>query len=145
MFGFKVIFTILMLLNLANGLICYRVKTISWAYIICIEFNYLVIGGIYSVFPATAIRTFGIYYGPQIYSLILIAGPLVNIFTLFVIKVVYEILGINEEIILKGGSVCSLIAIIINCFFNEKIDFENMNKRGFLVYGYPPLKTNYKK
>ena len=85
-----------MLLNLVNGLVCYRVKNISWAYITCIEFNYLVLGGIYSVFPAPAIKTFGIYYGPQIYSLILIAGPMVSVFNLFVIKVVYEVLGINE-------------------------------------------------
>jgi hypothetical protein len=127
-----------MFLNFANGLICYRVKTISWAYITCIEFNYLVIGGIYSVFPAPVIKTFGIYYGPQIYSLILISGPIVSVFGLFVIKVVYEILGINEGIILAGGSVCSLIAIFINCTFNEKIDLENMNKRGLLVYGDPP-------
>jgi hypothetical protein len=134
-----------MLLNIVNGLICYRVKTISWAYIACIEFNYLVIGGIYSVFPAPAIKTFGIYYGPQIYSLILIAGPLVSVFNLFVIKVVYEIIGIDEEIILVGGSVCSLIAIIINFSFNEKIDFENMNNRGLLVYGDPLKKNKNKK
>jgi peptidoglycan/LPS O-acetylase OafA/YrhL len=127
-----------MFLNFANGLICYRVKTISWAYIICIELNYLVIGGIYSVYPASVIKTFGIYYGPQIYSIILIAGALVSVFSLFAIKVAYEILGISEEIILAVGSICSLIAIVINCSFNEKIDLVNMNKRGLLVYGDPP-------
>lgn len=62
--GFKPIFYTLMVLNVINGLVCYRVKTITWAYIGCIELNYLVIGGIFSVFPAPAIKTFGIYYGP---------------------------------------------------------------------------------
>ena len=136
--GFKPIFTFIMLLNVINGVICYRVKAITWAFIACIELNYLVIGGIYSVFPAPAIKTFGIYYGPHVYSLILIAGPLVSVFNLFIIKVVYGIFNISEEAILAFGSVASLFAIVINCYFNENIDFKNMNKRGLLIYGDPP-------
>ena len=62
--GFKPIFFTLMIFNIINGLICYRVKEITWAYIICIEMNYLVIGGIFSVFPAPVIKTFGLFYGP---------------------------------------------------------------------------------
>jgi hypothetical protein len=70
--------------------------------------------------------------------LILIAGPLVSIFNLFIIKVVYDILKIDEWIILAVGSVASVIAMVINCYFNEAIDFKNMNKRGLLIYGEPP-------
>jgi len=136
--GFKPIFTFLMILNIANGLVCYRVKEITWAYIVCIELNYLVIGGIFSLFPAPAIKTFGLYYGPQIYSLVLIAGPLVSVYNLINIKVVYDIFKVSEVVILASGSVASLIAIFINCKFDEKIDFKNMNKRGLLIYGDPP-------
>ena len=136
--GFKPIFTFVMFLNMIIGVVCYQVKSITWAFITCIEFNYMVLGSIYSVFPAPVIKTFGIYYGPHVYSLVLIAGPLVSILNLFIIKVIYEILGVGEEIILAFGSVCSLAALIICCSFDEKIDFKNMNKRGLLVYGDPP-------
>ena len=62
--GFKPIFNFLMVINIANGLLCYQLKMATVAYVACIELNYLVLGGIFAVFPAPVIKTFGIYYGP---------------------------------------------------------------------------------
>ena len=62
--GFKAIFNFLMTINTLNGLVCYQVKTIPWLYIICIELNYVVLGGIYPMFVAPVNKTFGLKYGP---------------------------------------------------------------------------------
>ena len=53
-----------MTINALNAVICYEVKEIEWAYIICIELNYVVVAGIYALFPAPAMKTFGFKYGP---------------------------------------------------------------------------------
>jgi len=135
--GFKRIFNFLMLLNIINGLVCYQVKTNAWLYITCIELNYLVLGGMFTIMPASVIKTFGIYYGPQVYALILISLSLEGWYSLFIIKVVYGYLGASEATILAIGSFASFIAFLINWNFEEKIDFKNMNKRGLLIRGDP--------
>ena len=122
-FGFKLIFNVLMVINALNGLVCYHVKMITWLYFLCIELNYFVIAGTFAVFPAAVVRTFGIFYGPQVYSLILIGSPLSSILNMFCIKVLYLELQINEVAILLIGSIASILAIIVNHRFEEKIDF----------------------
>lgn len=131
-----------MALNVINGLLCYHLKMLTVPYFIAIELNYLVLGGIFAVFPAPVIKTFGIYYGPQIYSLVLLGSPTSSIFNLISIKVLYGYFHISEIIILAVGAVCSALAMVVLCFFSEKLDFENMQRRGLLIYGDPvPAKT----
>jgi MFS family permease len=62
--GFKPILNALMAINIANAMFCYQLKMLTVPYVACIELNYLVLGGIFAVFPAPVIKTFGIYYGP---------------------------------------------------------------------------------
>ena len=62
--GFKKIFSVLMILNAINGVVCYQVRDTMWIYIICVELNYLVLAGIFAVFPAAVIKTFGLKHGP---------------------------------------------------------------------------------
>jgi len=80
--GFRFIFAILMVVNAANAFICYHVRETMWLYIICIELNYMVLAGIFALFPAPAIKTFGPKHGAQVYSLVLLGGATVSILNL---------------------------------------------------------------
>lgn len=80
--GFRPIFTFLMVVNALNAFICYHVRKVMWLYIICIELNYFVLAGVFSLFPAPAIKTFGPLYGPQVYAIILYGGLFASIMDL---------------------------------------------------------------
>jgi len=54
------------------------------------------------------------------------------------IKVLYQALKVNEVLILGGGAAASLLAMVVLCRFDEKIDLQNMKARGLVVYGDPP-------
>lgn len=45
----------------------------------------------------------------------------------------YDLIGVEN--ILFIGSICSVLAIIICCFFNETLDFERLDKYGFIKWG----------
>jgi len=54
------------------------------------------------------------------------------------IKVLYQALHVNEVLILGVGAAASLLAMVVLCRFDEKIDLQNMKARGLVVYGDPP-------
>jgi len=118
--GFKLIFIVLMVINTANAFICYHVRKIMWLYIVCIELNYVVLAGIFALFPAPAIKTFGPKYGPQVYTLILLGAPASSILDMINIKVLYDIIG--EVPILAIGGVFSILALIVLVSFSERLD-----------------------
>lgn len=128
--GFKPIFTVLMLINTFNAFICYHVRKVMWLYIICIELNYVVLAGIFALFPAPAIKTFGPKYGPQVYTLILLGAPASSIVDMINIKVLYDIIG--EVPILAIGGFVSIIALICLLFFKERLDIEKLQKKGLI-------------
>mmetsp|Transcript_4692 Transcript_4692/g.7993 ORF Transcript_4692/g.7993 Transcript_4692/m.7993 type:complete len:148 (+) Transcript_4692:756-1199(+) len=91
--GFKPIFFTLMLLNVVTSLICYWARNHQYAYYCCILSTYVVIAGIYALFPTAVFKTFGKERGAQIYTLVLLGG-LVTAFTgSFLQKVIYPIIG----------------------------------------------------
>ena len=67
----------------------------------------------------------------------MLGSPSSSIFNLISIKILYELLGVPEWIILAGGSVASMIAMVILWKFDEKLDIANMKARGLVVYGDP--------
>ena len=121
-----------MIINAINAVFCYQVRDIMWIYIICIELNYLVLGGIFAVFPASVVKTFGLKYGPQVYTLILLGSPASSIIDTIFIKVLYEQIGAFP--ILCFGSGISIAALIVCLFFKESLDIENMDKKGLIEW-----------
>jgi hypothetical protein len=67
----------------------------------------------------------------------LLGSPSSSIFNLISIKVFYGLLKVPEWLILAGGAVASLLAMIILWKFDEKLDLSNMRARGLVVYGDP--------
>lgn len=130
--GFRPIFAVLMVINTVNAFFCYHVRKVMWLYVICIEMNYFVLAGIFSLFPAPAIKTFGPLYGPQVYTLILAGGFGASIFSLINIKVLYDIIG--EGPILAISGCFSLFALATLFFFKEGLDIEKLQKKGFIKW-----------
>ena len=130
MFGFRKIFLILMLINIVNSAVCYHVKKIDWLFFICVQLNYLVLAGVFALFPAPASKTFGKRYGAQVYAIVLIATPLSGLVNTLFVKVLYSRIG-NQNIIYIGTA-ASALAIVINYFFTEKLDTERLQRLGLL-------------
>lgn len=94
--------------------------------------NYFVIAGIFSLFPAPVIKTFGPRYGPQVYTLILAGGFGASIWNLINIKVLYNIIGEGPVLAISG--VFSLLAMGTLFFFKEGLDIEKLQKKGFITW-----------
>ena len=57
--SFKVLFGIMMVVQLCNGLVCFWAARSSTAFFFCVLFNYFSLGGLFAVFPKTVISVFG--------------------------------------------------------------------------------------
>ena len=88
--GFKKLFTILMIIQLVNSLVCYWAAYIPAIYFICILLNYACIGGIFAIFPVAVTNVFGLEKGPQIYVWILLGSFFSSLINLFETTVLLE-------------------------------------------------------
>lgn len=88
--GFKILFNVLMVLNTVNAFCAYHLKAIPWLFIISIQVNFLVLGGIFAIFPAPATNTFGKRYGPQVYSILMFSDFFASLFDTILNKVLYD-------------------------------------------------------
>lgn len=91
--GFKPIFTFLLTVLIVNSFTCYHVRDVMWLYILCIELNYMTISGIFALFPAPVIKTFGPKYGAQVYTIIFCGEPLASIIDLITFSQLYSVVG----------------------------------------------------
>ena len=82
-----------MLVNFVNSLVCFPARYNKWLYFICIQLNFFVIAGIYSLFPVPVCSTFGPKYGAQIYSVIMSSVVLASFSITFAMTVLYPIIG----------------------------------------------------
>lgn len=75
-YGFRPLFILLMCVNIANSLLCYPLRSSTSLFLICIETNYLVIAGVFAIFPVPVTKTFGPRFGTAVYAMVLIGSPL---------------------------------------------------------------------
>lgn len=61
--GFKTIFFGLMLINIVNSLIAYEARYNEVLYFACVQMNFMVIAGVFALFPTPVANTFGPKYG----------------------------------------------------------------------------------
>ena len=73
-----------------NSLVCYWAAYIAGVYFICILTNYLVLGGLFAVFPVSVTKMFGLEHGPQIYVQILFGSFVSSILNLISTKVLLD-------------------------------------------------------
>ena len=63
-YGFKRLFTVLMVSQLLVSLVCYHAAYWPWLYFTCILLNYMSIGGMFAIFPVSVQKVFGLELGP---------------------------------------------------------------------------------
>lgn len=134
-YGFKRLYIILLSINVVNGLICYYARTITWLYFICILLDYLVIAGVFAIFPVPVATTFGSKFGTSVYPLVLLGAPLSALLITVETEVLYPRFG--SQIVIYVGVGCSLLAIVIATLFNPQLDVNSMQRRGHVVVTMP--------
>jgi MFS family permease len=134
-FGFKILFNILMVLNIVNAFSAYHLKSIPSLFFISIQLNFLVIGGIFAIFPAPATQTFGKRYGAQVYSLLMFCDFFASLFDTILNKVLYDKFEVGPEYLFYVGGVASIIAMVVTFFFREKLDVERLDAKGQIKWG----------
>ena len=63
-YSFKLLMGILMAIQLVNACVCFWAAYVPALYFICILVNYLVLGGLFAVFPVSVTNVFGLELGP---------------------------------------------------------------------------------
>jgi len=132
---------ILMSIQLANSMLCYWAAYVPSLFFICVLVNYMVIGGMYAIFPSSVQNCFGLEFGPQIYAQILIGG---FVSSLLILLSTTRLLPATSFVTLfYVGSLFQVATLIFLYFFNEELDVENLAKRDGLKPVEPekPVKT----
>lgn len=129
--GFKKLFTILMSVQLVNSLVCYWAAYIPALYFICIMVNYMVIGGIFAIFPVAVTNVFGLEAGPGIYVWILLGSFFSSCINLLETTILEPALGFAS--LFYFGSIMQVISLIVIWFYEEKLDVERLRKHNGLL------------
>ena len=66
-YSFRLLLSILMTIQLVNACVCFWAAYVPALYFICVLVNYLVVGGLFTIFPVSVTNVFGLERGPQIY------------------------------------------------------------------------------
>ena len=126
--GFKKLFMGLMIIQLVNSLACYWAAWYTPAYFICVLVNYMVIGGMYAIFPVTVTNIFGLDMGPKVYVWILLGCSFVAVFNLLETAVIKALIGF--EALFYINSAFQLLCIVVTYFYEEKLDVQRLRKHG---------------
>ena len=63
-YSFRRLMGILMAIQLVNACVCYWAAYVPALFFICILVNYMVLGGLFAVFPVSVTNVFGLELGP---------------------------------------------------------------------------------
>ena len=63
-YSFRRLMSILMLIQLVNSMVCFWAAYVPALFFICILINYMVLGGLFAIFPVSVTNVFGLEYGP---------------------------------------------------------------------------------
>jgi hypothetical protein len=118
--------TILMLVSLVDSLVVYWVSEIPSIYFICVLGNYFTVGGLYAVFPGSVTNCFGLNFGPQIYTIILLAISLSSVLNIVMTDLLLP--ATSFEFCFYIGSAVTCVALATIWRFEEKLDVENLQR-----------------
>lgn len=131
--GFRIIFFILMVITIGNSLMCYWAVNLDWLYFICIQLNYFVIGGVFSLFPAPATKTFGGVNGVRIYALILYSSVVASGVDTLLVQLLYD--SIHLKGLIWIGTGFNILNLFVNFTFRERLDIERLSEKGLIKWG----------
>ena len=129
-YSFRCLMSILMAIQLANSMLCFWAAYVPWLFFICVLVNYMVIGGMYAIFPSSVQNCFGLELGPQIYAQILIGGFFSSLLVLG--TTTWLLPATNFVTLFYVGSLFQIATLVCLYFFNEELDVKNLAKRDCL-------------
>lgn len=116
--------TILMVVSLVVSIVVYWVSEVPSIYFMCVLGNYFSNGGLFAVFPGSVTNCFGLKFGPQIYSLILLASILSSVLNIVMTDLLLP--ATSFEFCFYTGSAVTCVALATLWRFEEKLDVENL-------------------
>jgi hypothetical protein len=131
--GFKSIFYSLMTLATILAFTVYKARINPPVYFLLIQLNYLVIGGVFALFPTPVYNTFGSEKAPAIYSIILLGAFFSTVTSNLMIDFLYEKIEAENTFIV--GGVFALWAMVILCGFDERLDVEQLDRKEHIEWG----------
>lgn len=133
-YSFRVLLSILMLISLLVSVTVYWFTSVPALYFICVLANYFSNGGLFAVFPGSVTNTFGLKFGPQIYSIILLASIVSSCLNILMTDVLLP--ATSFEFCFYTGAVVTCFSLVILWRFEEKLDVHNLAKYGGVVRVY---------
>ena len=122
--GFKKLFSILMFIQLINSLVCYWAAFETSLYFACVLVNYMVIGGIFAIFPVAVTNVFGLKTGPKIYVWILLGSFIAAVINLIETSYLQDIVGFAA--LFYFGSATQVLCLLVTWCYEEKLDVERL-------------------
>ena len=88
--------------------------------------NYLILGGIYTVFPVSITNVFGLELGPTIYVQVLFGSCLTAFLNLFTTK--WLLPATNFVTLFYVGALAQIATLVLVWWFKEELDVQNLSK-----------------
>ena len=106
-----------------NIIICscsFPARTEDWSYFIVIVLSHLINSCVLTLFPVPVAKTFGMKYGMQVYSLVLVSwGPTAVTNIVFNWAFYKDNVQYGNIFVYVICIMCSLLAIFVNYYFEE--------------------------
>lgn len=93
--GFKRVYFVLLVLQLAVSLLIYPLRAEAPAYVLLVALSFSCCGGHFSMFPTVAVKVFGVQNGGQIFTAIFFAVPLSSNFGLLLVRYAQPHIGVS--------------------------------------------------
>lgn len=138
-YSFKALMSILMTIQLVNACVCFWAAFVPALYFVCILADFMVIAGLYTVFPVCVTNIFGLELGPQVYVQILLGGPITAFLCLFATK--WLLPATNFVTLFYVGALTQVAVLLLLWSFKEELDVENLAKHKALK---PRIQTKAK-
>mmetsp|Transcript_7909 Transcript_7909/g.13268 ORF Transcript_7909/g.13268 Transcript_7909/m.13268 type:complete len:187 (-) Transcript_7909:178-738(-) len=117
--GFKFVYMMMLLIQLFASLMVFTARSDEFLYIVCLALTLLCEGGHFAVFPAGAVKIFGLKNGGLIFTFMFVAVPLSSLSGFFLVE-----LGDSdpefETIILKVAVFLTALNIVLLFFFDDQ-------------------------
>ena len=125
-YSFRPLMAILMTVNLVNSMVCFWAANIPALYFICVIVNYAVQGGIYTFFPVSVTKVFGMEQGPTVYVGVLFGGIISAVINLVNSK--YLLPVTSFECLFFVGTGTQVATLILIWWFKEELDVDRLAK-----------------
>ena len=89
-------------------------------YFILVQMVYAMVGAIFALFPPSVIKTFGIKFGPQVYTLVLLGGLFSSLLVTLLVQFLYEPIGVRG--LFYVGAAGAIVSLGLNLPFRERLD-----------------------